>query len=1263
MGDLLVQFFTAAGNTPHATPTGFRTGHEPVHPSSSGTCVAIDTDKDVWYCHSCQQGGGVVDAVMSLQGLSRTDAEAYVQAQSGQAPSAAAPKETLADKLVRGVLRRAELFHDENGEPWAIVPVGTHRETMALTDKPFRRWLSHAFYKATGKSPNAEALSQAILTLAGEAVYEGTKRQLAWRVAQQGDTILYDLADADWRVVVITPHGWTITQQPGLFRRGGNTAPQVEPQTGGHLAAILDFLPPMSPAHQLLVQVYLVTCLVPTIDHPIPEVAGDHGAAKSTATAVLRCLVDPAQEALLSLPNDQNELALLLAHNYMPAFDNLDGMQSWQMDMLCRACTGGGISKRKLYTDEGEVILKFWRCVVLNGIYPGATKPDILDRVLPLHFTRLTKAQNKRKTVFWATFETARPRILGAMLDTLSQAMRLYPAVRLSGLPRMGDFCVWGYAVAEDLGGQGDAFLAAYMEAIGAQNNAALENHPVATAVIAFLGGREAIAQKADGYLFWEGPATELLNKLENEAVTQRIDTKAKSWPKAPHILTRRLNEVKSNLLDIGVKYASESRGTTRQVTFHKSSENSVSSVSSVKDMQNQPVSADATANAPDAFPAHSVSAPAEDLTLLDAPDATTSPADATGNVVASDENPPLHKGLKESDRAPDAPDATFGPRGEGYYIEVGATTEGLLPEYITSSAQLDAVLPMLCAAPLLAVDTETTGLDPLTAHVRLIQFALPDRVIVVDAGQVPVQRLVPVFTASHLLAFHNAKFDLKFLRTAGLPWPISSVFDTMLAAQLLGAGMVDGQLKQCGLAAVAQRYLSLDLDKTLQTSDWTGTLTPAQLCYAARDAQVTLQLVSPLRDALAAAALEQVAAIEYRCIPALTWLELAGLPIDAQRWRDRAKQDAHQAQALEAQLHTILARSSNGSGHLFPEALNWQSPQQVLALLQHRGHAITKTDSETLTALGDADPLIPLLLDYREAMKRAGTYGTTWLDQALHPTTGRVHAEYLQLGSRAGRMSCSKPNVQNLPRTKTYRGCITPEPGSCIVKADYSQIELRIAAVIAQDAAMLTAYQAWEDLHTATAARLLGVPSAEVTGDHRQLAKAINFGLLYGMGARTLQGYAWTNWRVRLSPEEAQQYKDGFFTAYPGLQRWHRETGATQPTETRTLAGRRRLGIKAFTERLNSPVQGTGADGLKWALARLFAHRHEAPDARLVAVVHDELVVECPMEAAAQTTVWLQHHMTAAMSEILHDAVPVVVETTIGQDWAGTPLPQAQAS
>jgi DNA polymerase I-like protein with 3'-5' exonuclease and polymerase domains len=1256
--DPLSQVFVDAGNTLHATPAGFRTGHEPVHQSSSGTCVVINTGKGRWSCYSCQQGGDVVAAIMSLRGVSRVDAEAYVHEHSDHDSSDASPKKTQADLLIEAAAI-AVFFHDGQSDPWAIVPVGQHRETLRLRDRSFKRWLVRGMYEATGKTPNAEALSQALMLLEARAVFDGPQRPLSCRVARQGDAILYDLADPEWRAVMISAHGWELGQRPGVFRRGSNTAPQVLPQSGGNVADVLEYLPPMDEQAKLLVQTYLVTALIPDIPHPILVISGQKGAAKSTFSRVLRRLIDPAHEELLSLPNDQNELALLLARNYLPAFDNLDGIQPWQSDMLCRASTGGGISKRRLYTDDDEVVLSFRRCMVLNGIQPGVTRPDLLDRTIPFHLERMEAAQRKEEGVFWADFEEARPRLVGAMFTVLAQAMGLYPNIYLSALPRMADFCRWGYAVAEALGTKGYAFLQTYTGAINAQNTAAVENHAVAAAVIALCGGMEKIAAAADTHEFWSGTAANLLTVLDETAAAQRIDTKARSWPKAANALMRRLTEVKSNLMDIGIQAETDRDKTGCTVTFRKCAENIVTIVTTVTHPHTQGVVDDGTGDDTAATSDSTVTAPEEVVTIFEQGDDSVGRDDDTLSLLSSSSKRPTHNSFAENRDPGDDDDAIFGTPQEGCYIEVSASTDGPLPEYITTSAQLDAVLPALCTAPLLAVDTETTGLDPLKDHVRLIQFALPDRIIVIDAEQVPVQRLLPVFDATHLLAFHNAKFDLKFLRTAGLPWPTSPVFDTMLAAQLLGAGIVDGQLNQCGLATVAQRYLSLEVDKALQTSDWTGTLTPAQLCYAARDAQVALQLVSVLQRTLMDGGLAQVAAIECQCVPALAWLELVGVPFDAQSWSTRAALETNQAREHEARLGALLAQHRNGSTHLFSEAINWQSPKQVLDVLQHRGHAIAKTDSETLAALAGADPLVPVLLDYRDAEKRAGTYGLAWLDKAVHPVTGRVHADYLQLGSRAGRMSCTKPNIQNLPRNKTYRGCITAEPGSCIVKADYSQIELRIAAVLAQDAVMLAAYHNGQDLHTTTAARLLGVAPERVTSDHRQLAKAVNFGLLYGMGAPRLQTYARQHYRVSLTPIEAEQYRQRFFEAYPGLRHWHRQTGATQSTETRTLAGRRRLAVKAFTERLNSPVQGTGADGLKWALARLFAHRDEAPDARLVAVVHDELVVECPIAAAEQTSAWLQQHMGAAMTDILHDAVPVVVETTIGQDWAGTPLPE----
>lgn len=174
-------------------------------------------------------------------------------------------------------------------------------------------------------------------------------------------------------------------------------------------------------------------------------------------------------------------------------------------------------------------------------------------------------------------------------------------------------------------------------------------------------------------------------------------------------------------------------------------------------------------------------------------------------------------------------------------------------------------------------------------------------------------------------------------------------------------------------------------------------------------------------------------------------------------------------------------------------------------------------------------------------------------------------------------------------------------------------------------------------------------------------MAKALNFGLVYGMGARGLRRYAASQYQVALTPAEAEQHRGRFFRTYPGLYRWHRQTATRLEhegsIETRTLAGRRQLAVKHFPVALNSPVQGSGADGLKLALARLYRHREEAPEARLLAVIHDEVVAEAPAALAEQTAAWLSRHMTAAMEELVGEAAPIAVETCIGRDWAGSPL------
>jgi DNA polymerase-1 len=311
-------------------------------------------------------------------------------------------------------------------------------------------------------------------------------------------------------------------------------------------------------------------------------------------------------------------------------------------------------------------------------------------------------------------------------------------------------------------------------------------------------------------------------------------------------------------------------------------------------------------------------------------------------------------------------------------------------------------------------------------------------------------------------------------------------------------------------------------------------------------------------------------------------------------------------------------------------------------------GCSVKDTSEETLASVDH--PLAQLLRRYRLARKRVGTYGNDWLAHVRDD--GRVYADWRQIGAASGRMSCSAPNLQQLPRGD-HRRCVVAPQGRVLVKADYSQVELRIAARVSGDEALIDAYRRGEDLHVLTARRVLGIQ--EVTKEHRQMAKALNFGLLYGMGAKGFRLYARAQYGLNLSEEDARRYRTAFFKNYPGLAAWHRSVRARKAAETRTLVWRRRLlnDKTPDTHRLNTPVQGTGADGLKLAFALLWERRDEVPGAFPVLAVHDDIVVECCQDQSEAVAAWLKKAMADAMAPLI-DPVPVDVEVKIGRTWGG---------
>jgi DNA polymerase I-like protein with 3'-5' exonuclease and polymerase domains len=588
---------------------------------------------------------------------------------------------------------------------------------------------------------------------------------------------------------------------------------------------------------------------------------------------------------------------------------------------------------------------------------------------------------------------------------------------------------------------------------------------------------------------------------------------------------------------------------------------------------------------------------------------------------------------------------------------------------WVRTRQELAAALPVLTAASVLALDCETaragdapvidptkSALDPRRGRLRLVQLATPEHAYVIDAFAVDLAPLATVLSGSALFLGHNLKFDLGWLLGAGLPLP-DRLFDSYLAAQLLDAGL-ETQRGHHSLESVARRLLQWPLDKTQQTSDWAGDLTPAQLTYAANDVAVLLPLADKLQTLLDKAGLGGVAAIEMDALSAVTWMEHNGVPLDLTRWQalidDAKMQQAGHAAELDRLIQEAgIAPPSTkkASRKQEPARVNWSSDLQVKAILSQLDIRVPNLQEATLRRVQQKHPLIGELL----ACRAGGRAAARKLADHISPATGRIHANWHQLGAPTGRMSCSEPNLQAVPTTSAVRACIRAPEGRVLVKADYSQIELRVLAVLTSDARMLQAFADGADLHTITAQAIRG--TEQVTSEDRKAAKAVNFGLAFGMGTTAFREYARNQWGLTLGADEAEQIHRRYLATYPQVAAWQRKARNSGMLDTRTLLGRRRRGVRDYTEKLNAPVQGSAADGLKLAMGLLWRTRERCPSARLVLAVHDELVVEVDAAQAEAARDWLVECMTAGMAEVLPD-VPVEVEAKIGTDWAMTDSP-----
>ncbi|MNN17814.1 hypothetical protein D3C81_1310100 [compost metagenome] len=306
--------------------------------------------------------------------------------------------------------------------------------------------------------------------------------------------------------------------------------------------------------------IYLVACFIPNISHPALIISGEKGAAKTTSARMIRSIVDPSHQDIAFMPSGISNLALSLSKQYMLSLDNLDTLRPETSDLLCMAVTGGSLSKRRLFTDDDETILSFKGCLTLNGIGVVANRPDLLDRSILLELDRIDEHDRKDEVEIWRAFEADKPLILGAIFELISKAMLIYPGIHLPALSRMADFTRWGYAVAVAAEVDGDLFLHAYEKNRRRINEEVMESNPVATA-ICFLMEEQNL---------WSGSVSNLLIVLEQIAQNKKINRRSRLWPKAAHILSTRLKQVRSNLEEYGIYYDIRNKGFAKVIEIER---------------------------------------------------------------------------------------------------------------------------------------------------------------------------------------------------------------------------------------------------------------------------------------------------------------------------------------------------------------------------------------------------------------------------------------------------------------------------------------------------------------------------------------------------------------------------------------------------------------------------------------------------------------------------------------------------------------------
>ena len=603
----------------------------------------------------------------------------------------------------------------------------------------------------------------------------------------------------------------------------------------------------------------------------------------------------------------------------------------------------------------------------------------------------------------------------------------------------------------------------------------------------------------------------------------------------------------------------------------------------------------------------------------------------------------------------------------------------------------LAEIVTQLYAADVIAFDTETTGIDQMSAELVGISLAVDgERGYYIPVGhtcsngqgqinmfaepvgdQLPLDLVVdairdPLEDPTIAKSAHNAVYDIMIMQRYGINVrPIS--FDTMLAewvcnpiSKFLGLKALVSQRLDIQMTGIAELLGTGKTQKTMSAVE-----IDAAAPYAAADAAMTWRLIEPLQGELKEAGLNPLySSLELPLIPIIGSMQAKGVTLDVDFLRDMSVNLQERISRLEAEIFEL-----GGIGKF-----NINSPKQLNTVLFEvlglpvEGLKKTKlgysTDATTLDALRDAHPIVNMIVNFRELSKLKSTYVDA-LPELVNARTGRLHTSYNQTGSATGRFSSSNPNLQNIPiRTEVgreVRRAFVAPPGYVLLAVDYSQIELRVMAHISEDETLIDAFDRGLDIHQATAATVNGIDPTDVTYEQRNFAKRVNFGLMYGMGAFRLARDS------DLNLAEAENFITTYFERMPGVENYIKETKAFvwENGFTETLYGRRRIypAIKSNGNRrstaaeeraaINMPIQGTAADILKQSMINLQGRLAKARyEAAMILQVHDELVLEVREDDLAEVSSLVVETMESAFPDGKPLRVPLQANASYGRNW-----------